>query len=168
MFLNTGLFRKRAEMRLARRITQVRVEHLFSLKELAVKARMSAALLASIENGQEIPSLEMVDSLAAAMGVRVARLFYDDSGPVLTPLLTARLTLQQLADEPFHSHSFQSAILLTFNGLRAASAAIFAFITTDDRCRSDKPLPPGFPITNSNQQDETGSSKRWNDTNLGQ
>ena len=146
------------------RIRQVRFEHLLSLEELAPQARMSATLLANIENGQEIPSLEMIDSLAAAMGVRVASLFYDDSGATLTPWLTARLTLQQLAEEPFHSQSSQSASLLTFKGLRAASAELFSFITTDSRHLMGKPPPPRFPATDSSNQNGTDSSTRWKDT----
>jgi transcriptional regulator with XRE-family HTH domain len=90
-------------MRLARRIRQIRFEHLLSLEELAAQAKMSPTLLASIENGQEIPSLEMIDRLAAAMGVRVSSLFYDDLGPALMLWLTPRLTLQQLAEETFQT-----------------------------------------------------------------
>ena len=125
---------------------------------------MSATLLAKIENGQEIPSLEMVESLAAAMGVRVANLFYDDLGAVLTPRLTARMTLQQLAEKPFHSQSSQSASLLTFKGLRAASAEIFSFITTDTRHLLGNPPPPRFPTTNSSEQNGTDSSVRLKGT----
>ena len=146
------------------RIRQVRFEHLLSLEELAPQARMSATLLAKIENGQEIPSLEMIDSLAAAMGVRVASLFYDDSGATLTPWLTARLTLQQLAEEPFHSQSSQSASRLTFKGLRAASAEIFSFIMIGSRLLMGKPPPPRVPSTNSSKQNGTDSSTRWKDT----
>jgi len=122
---------------------------------------MSATLLANIENGQEIPSLEMVESLAAAMGVRVASLFYDDLGPALTPWLTARLTLQQLAEEPFHSQSSRSASLLTFKGLRAASAEIFSFVTIGCRHLMAKPPPQRGPSLNSSEQNGTDSSARW-------
>jgi transcriptional regulator with XRE-family HTH domain len=151
-------------MRLARRIRQLRFEHLLSLEELAPQARMSATLLVKIENGQEIPSLEMVDNLAAAMGVRAASLFYDDLGPAMTPWLTARLTLQQLAEEPFHSRSSHSASLMTFKRLRAFGAELFSLITADRRHLLGTPPPSHFPTTNSRKQNGTDSSTRWKDT----
>ena len=157
-------FRKRAEMQLASRIRQFRFEHLLSLEELAPQAGMSANLLAKIEDGQEIPSLETIDSLAAALGVRVANLFYDDLGPASTPWLTARPTLQQLAEVPFHPRSSRSASLLTFKGIRAVSADLFSFITTDRRHLLGKTPPPRSRSMNTSEQSGKNSKPRGKGT----
>ncbi len=86
-------------MQIAARIRQVRLEHLLSLVDLAVKVGLSKSLIASFENGQAVPSLEMLDRLAEAVGVPLQCLFYGDVNSILTPRLTPRLTLQQLTDE---------------------------------------------------------------------
>jgi transcriptional regulator with XRE-family HTH domain len=83
-------------MQIAARIRQVRIEHLLSLEDLAVKAGLSQSLLSNFENGQEIPSLEMFDRLAKAVGVSVRGLFCSDLNSPLTPRLVPRLTLQEL------------------------------------------------------------------------
>ena len=90
-------------MQIAGRIRQVRTEHLLSLEDLAVKAGLSQSLLSDFENGHDIPSLEMLDRLAKAVGVSVRGLFCRGTGPPLTPWLTPRLTLQQLMGESCRS-----------------------------------------------------------------
>jgi transcriptional regulator with XRE-family HTH domain len=147
-------------MRLAARIKQVRFQHLLSLEELAHRARISPTLLAKIESGHEIPSSEMVESLAAAMGVRIASLFYDDLSPTLTPWLTARPTLQQLAEERFDAQSSESASRLTFKGLRAASAVIFSLMTMDCTQLRRRHPAPRLPSINHRKQNGTDSSAR--------
>ncbi|HMD86928.1 MAG TPA: helix-turn-helix transcriptional regulator [Terriglobia bacterium] len=86
-------------MQIAVRIRQVRLKHSLSLEDLAAKAGLSKSLLASFENGQDVPSLETFDRLAEAVGVSLQDLFYDDLNSNLTPRLTPRLSLQQLIDE---------------------------------------------------------------------
>jgi transcriptional regulator with XRE-family HTH domain len=86
-------------MQIATRIRQVRIEHMLSLEDLAAKAGLSRGLLCNFENGQEIPSLEMLDRLAKAAGVSVQGLFCSDLDSMLTPRLTPRLTLQELVGE---------------------------------------------------------------------
>jgi transcriptional regulator with XRE-family HTH domain len=86
-------------MRIAARIRQVRIEHLLSLEDLAVRAGLSESLLSDFENGQEIPSLEMFDRLAKAVGVSVRGLFCSDQDSPLTPRLTPRLSLRELIGE---------------------------------------------------------------------
>jgi transcriptional regulator with XRE-family HTH domain len=152
-------------MRIATRIRQVRLEHKFSLEELARKAQMAPSLLSSFENGQEIPSLEMVDRLAAAMDVPVVGLFYDDLKSALTPWLTPRLTLQQLANEPFRSISAEMASLLKLRKLRAATRELLSFVTIASRRLMGKTPHPPFPSTNSCEQDGADSSMDWKDTN---
>jgi transcriptional regulator with XRE-family HTH domain len=90
-------------MQIAARIRQVRLEHSLSLEDLAAKAGLSMSLLASFEDGQEVPSLETFDKLAEAVDVSVQRLFYASSDTELTPWLTPRPTLQELIDESWPS-----------------------------------------------------------------
>jgi transcriptional regulator with XRE-family HTH domain len=92
--------KRSAGMPFASRIHQVRLEHSLSLDELAVRAGLSPSLLASFENGQEVPALEVFDRLAGVMGVPVERFFYDHKDSNLTPLLTPRVTWQELVDAP--------------------------------------------------------------------
>ncbi len=80
------------------RIHQVRLKHKLSLEDLAVKAGLSPSLLASFENGLEVPALEVFDRLAGAMGVPVERFFYDNMDSNLTPWLTPRVSWQELVD----------------------------------------------------------------------
>jgi len=89
-------------MPFASRIHRLRRERLLSLEELAARAGLSPSLLASFENGQEVPALEMFDRLADAMDVPVERFFYDNTDSNLTPWLTPRVTWQELvgAHEP--------------------------------------------------------------------
>ena len=89
-------------MPFASRIHRLRRERLLSLEELAARAGLSPSLLASFENGQEVPALEMFDRLADAMDVPVERFFYDNTDSNLTPCLTPRVTWQELvgAHEP--------------------------------------------------------------------
>jgi transcriptional regulator with XRE-family HTH domain len=86
-------------MQIAARIQKVRLEHSRSLEDLAAKVGLSTSLLASFEQGEDVPSLETFDSLAKAMGVPVKDLFYGNLDSNLTPYLTPRLTLQQFIDE---------------------------------------------------------------------
>jgi transcriptional regulator with XRE-family HTH domain len=87
-------------MSIASRVNQVRLEHLISVEDLAVKVGISPSLLASFENGQEVPALEVFDRLADVMGVPVERFFYDHKDSNLTPWLTPRVTWQELVDAP--------------------------------------------------------------------
>ena len=87
-------------MPFASRIHQVRLEHLLSLEDLAVKTGLSPSVLASFENGQEVPGLEMFGRLADAMSVPVERFFYDSVDSTTTPWLTPRVTWQELVGAP--------------------------------------------------------------------
>ena len=86
-------------MQIAARIQKVRLEHSRSLEDLAAKVGLSTSLLASFEQGEDVPSLETFDKLAEATGVPIKDFFYDNLDSNLTPWLTPRLTLQQLIDE---------------------------------------------------------------------
>ena len=87
-------------MEIARRIRKLRLQNALSLAEVAMRADVGACFLARLEDGKEVPSWEAVERLAAALNVPVSQLFYSDSQPPLTPRLTRRLTMQEVAAEP--------------------------------------------------------------------
>jgi transcriptional regulator with XRE-family HTH domain len=129
-------------MPIAARIRQVRIENLLTREELARKAGLSRSLLASFENGLAVPTLEMFDSLAEAMGVPLARLFYGEREATMTPRLTPRLTLQQLAGEPSRPASAGIAGLLAPRMLRAAIRKLRCMVTLKDgSLGEEKPHP---------------------------
>ena len=72
---------------------------ILSLEDLAANAGLSQSLLAGLEAGQEVPSLETFDRLAVAVDVPLQNLFYGNRDSTLTPWLTPRPTLQELIGE---------------------------------------------------------------------
>lgn len=85
-------------MRIADRIKQIRHECVLSLEDVAARAGLAKRLIARLENGQEVPTLEMLDNLADALGVPVYRFFFDDVEFVRTPKLTPGMTLKELIE----------------------------------------------------------------------
>jgi len=89
-------------MQITARIRKVRHEHSLSLEDLSAQAGVSTGLLDHFEQGRDVPSLEIFDRLAKALGVPLKDLFYDHLDTNLTPRLTPRLSMQQLIDEYYH------------------------------------------------------------------
>jgi transcriptional regulator with XRE-family HTH domain len=89
-------------MRTAARIRQIRLERLVSLEEVETKTGLAQSLIARLENGQEVPTLEMLDTLADGLGVPLHRFFYDGTGPPWTPRLMPRASWEKLAEERPH------------------------------------------------------------------
>jgi transcriptional regulator with XRE-family HTH domain len=135
-------------MQIATRIKLARLEHLLSLEELAVKTGLSESLLASFENGREIPSLEMFDSLARAMGVPVKSLFYSDLDATLTPWLTPRPTLLQLVHARPRSASDVLASLFNPRRITAATHKLLSSVTHCDCGLKGKTHLPTLPPSN--------------------
>ena len=88
-------------MELGQRIRKLRLEHRLSLQEVAERTRLAACFLARMEHGEEVPSFETLESVAAALGVPLYQLFFLDGKLPPTPRLSPRLTLEQVADEVF-------------------------------------------------------------------
>jgi transcriptional regulator with XRE-family HTH domain len=97
-------------MRMAARIRQIRLELWVSLERLEAQTGLAKSLLARLEKGQEVPTLETLDSLADALGVPVHRFFYNDGEPALTPRLTPRLAWKELTET---CHGQASSVLLS-------------------------------------------------------
>ena len=86
-------------MELAARIRRIRLQRSVTVEALDLKTGLTKRLLTRIEKGQEVPTLEMLDALAGALDVPVHVFFYDAAEPKLTPRLTPRPALQELAAE---------------------------------------------------------------------
>jgi transcriptional regulator with XRE-family HTH domain len=76
----------------------MRVASSLSLEEVEAKTGLAKSLIARLENGQEVPTLDMLDTLADALGVPVHRFFYDGTRPPWTPRLTSRPCWNELAE----------------------------------------------------------------------
>jgi transcriptional regulator with XRE-family HTH domain len=131
-------------MQIATRMRQVRLERSLSLEELSRRTGLSVSLLDRFENGQDIPSLEMFDDLARAEGVPVESLFYGDPDSKLTPWLSERLSLQQLAEGWRHTMPTLKALLPASRRLRAATKGLLSHVKRSGRGRIDK--SPHFPV----------------------
>jgi len=84
---------------MAARIKRIRLERSVSLEYLEAQAGLATGLMARLEKGREVPTLEMLDTLADALDVPVHRFFYDDGELELTPRLLPRLALKELDEK---------------------------------------------------------------------
>jgi transcriptional regulator with XRE-family HTH domain len=57
------------------------------------------AYISRVEHGHILPSLETLERFAGALRIPLYRFFYTGEDPPTTPLLTPRLSLEDLADE---------------------------------------------------------------------
>lgn len=109
-------------MRMAARIQRIRLQRSVTLEDLEAKTGLAKSLMVRLEKGQEVPTLEMLDTVGDALDVPIHVFFYDTTEPELTPRLTPRLSLKELAEE-FHGPT--SALLS--NPKRSVPAAIKAW-----------------------------------------
>jgi transcriptional regulator with XRE-family HTH domain len=86
-------------MRVAARIQRIRLQCSVSLEEVEAKTGLTKSFMARLEKGREIPTLEMLDTLAEALDVPIHVFFYDIAETESAPRLTPRPALKQLADE---------------------------------------------------------------------
>jgi len=86
-------------MRIAARIQRIRLERSMTLEDVEAKTGLTTSLMTRLEKGREVPTLEMLDTLAGALEVPVHAFFFDTSEPESTPRLTPRPALQELAEE---------------------------------------------------------------------
>ena len=83
-------------MRIAARIRHIRLERGLCVEDLAAKTGLAKSMIARLENGQTVPTLEMLEDLADAAGVPVYKFFFDDVESVRTPRLSPRITWREL------------------------------------------------------------------------
>ncbi len=93
-------------MRMAARIRRIRLERWMTLEDVEAKTGITASLMARLEKGREVPTLEMLDTLAEALNVPVHVFFFDTPDPESTPRLTPRPALQELAEECLGAPAF--------------------------------------------------------------
>jgi len=86
-------------MRIAHQIRTLRVEQSLSVDDLALKGGFDPAALRRLENGEEAPTLEVIETLAAVLRVPLYRLFYDGDTPPPFPNLRPLVTMRELLRE---------------------------------------------------------------------
>jgi transcriptional regulator with XRE-family HTH domain len=144
-------------MRMAARIRQIRLERWVSLERLEAHTGLAKSLLARLEKGQEVPTLETLDSLADALGVPVHRFFYNDGEPPLTPRLTPRLAWKELTET---CHGQASSVLLS-KPKRWVLATIKALIALAARALTlDRRLVSLRSHSTNHQRDAQGGTLR--------
>lgn len=110
-------------MRIAERIQQIRLEQAFSLADVAARAGMPASLIDRLENGRDVPTIEMLDTLAGALDVPEHRFFYDEAELLRTPRLTPRVPLRELMERcqrravPAHLSKPRSSVVVVIRAL---------------------------------------------------
>ncbi len=85
--------------RIAHQIQKLRVENFQSLEDLAFVSGLNPAVLTRLENGDEAPTLEVLETVAMSLGVPLYRLFYDGGETPTLPHLLPRVSWQELLDE---------------------------------------------------------------------
>lgn len=85
-------------MRMAARIKQIRLQSYLTIEELAANSGVARRLIARLEEGRHVPTIQMLDALAEALGVPAHEFFFDSyTDPNLTPRLMPRVTWDELA-----------------------------------------------------------------------
>lgn len=82
------------------RLQEIRRNKAISQHELAGRAGVSIGCIYRLEAGEQIPSCQTLDALAAALEVPVYALFYDGERAPGTPWLSPRLSLEDLQSRP--------------------------------------------------------------------
>ena len=63
-------------------LRHIRTENGLTIADVAMRANVSRGMLSKIENGLTSPSLEKLEHLANALGVKLSRLFHDYDTPI--------------------------------------------------------------------------------------
>ncbi|HMD98453.1 MAG TPA: helix-turn-helix transcriptional regulator [Terriglobia bacterium] len=126
-------------MRMAERIQQIRLARWVTLDDVEAKTGLAKSQMARLETGQEVPTLEILDTLADAIDVPILVFFYDTVEPEPAPSPEIGLALKELAQEfdglatsALVSNSDRSVLAVIKEWLGAAARAL-----TRDRRLSD-------------------------------
>lgn len=84
---------------IGQRIRELRAQKKLSQGDIEETTGLLRCYVSRVENGHTVPSLETLERFAAALDVPVYQLFYTGEDPPQTPRLTARRTLEELAEE---------------------------------------------------------------------
>jgi len=86
-------------MKMAARIQRIRLERSTSFEDVEAKTGLARSQMVRMETGQEVPTLEMLDTLAEALDVPILVFFYDTVEPDSAPRPPRGLALKALAQE---------------------------------------------------------------------
>jgi transcriptional regulator with XRE-family HTH domain len=79
------------------KLRAAREQNQISLRELAVKAEMSASMLSQIENGRAFPSVRSMYSIAGALGLQMDY-FFPNEDEIAAPAGAAQMTASDLRE----------------------------------------------------------------------
>lgn len=86
-------------MSIGARIRELRTQKGLSQGDIEKATGLLRCYTSRVENGHTIPSLETLERFSSALGVPLYQLFFRGEEP-LTPNLTARKSLEELAEAP--------------------------------------------------------------------
>ncbi|MBZ5513482.1 MAG: helix-turn-helix domain-containing protein [Acidobacteriia bacterium] len=86
-------------MLIGERIRTLRTEKGLSQGDIERASGLLRCYTSRVENGHTVPALETLERFASALGVPLYQLFYEGNGAPATPQLSARLTLEELAEQ---------------------------------------------------------------------
>ena len=144
-------------MAIAKRIRGFREQKCLSLDDLAARAGLPASVISRLEDGREIPTCEVLERLAEALAVPVFLLFYSDEQLPLTPHLTPRPRLRELAEEPWQSSKPERLLLKPWAIVRAIKVLLRREV--QGSTRSDLPLSPQPPLPSPQHRSQNPSRK---------
>jgi hypothetical protein len=90
---------------IANRIRTIRLEHSRSVKSVEAEAGFAQGLVARLEGGEQVPSLENLEKLAEVLRVPVHEFFFGDSRPISTRLETPSLTPEGVGRDASYTRS---------------------------------------------------------------
>ena len=87
-------------MLIVERLRIIREAMNLSAEEVELRAGLTRSYLSDLENGQVVPSLAVLEKIATALEVPLAKLFYDGDGVPPLPNLSRRKTADDIAGAP--------------------------------------------------------------------
>ena len=85
------------EVLIVERLRIIREAMNLSAEEVELRAGLARSYLSDLENGQVVPSLAVLEKIATALEVPLAKLFYDGDGIPPLPNLPRRKTADDIA-----------------------------------------------------------------------
>jgi transcriptional regulator with XRE-family HTH domain len=88
------------EVLIVERLRIIREAMNLSFEDVELRAGFARSYLCAVESGQIVPSLPVLEKIATALEVPLAKLFYDGDGVPLLPNLPSRKTADEIAGAP--------------------------------------------------------------------
>lgn len=87
-------------MLIVERLRIIREAMHLSVEEVELRSGLARSYLCDVENGQIVPSVAVLEKIATALEVPLAKLFYDGDGVPQLPNLPRRKTADDIAGAP--------------------------------------------------------------------